>query len=303
MKTLALFVLAFSLSAQISTINNEAMPGARTKINANFLYLDTYKAPKADPTFTGTSTHPFAKFGPRTIGAGGSQIPAAGFCSGCITIVTDAASSSDCTSGGGSSVALCRSTGSAWASIGGGGGGTWGSITGTLSAQTDLNTALGLKASSSAATTVNGQTCTLGSTCTLSATNINTGTLPIAQVPSGPKTRAFGYTFNGGGAALTAGVTGYVTVPFACTISAWNIAVDTGTATVDIWKIATGTAIPTVSNTITASAVPAIATGTAIHSTTLTSWTTSVTANDIVGINLKVVATATVVNLTVECGQ
>lgn len=29
---------------------------------------------------------------------------------------------------------------------GGGGGGTWGSITGTLSSQTDLNTALGLKA-------------------------------------------------------------------------------------------------------------------------------------------------------------
>lgn len=32
-----------------------------------------------------------------------------------------------------------------WAAVGGGGGGTWGSITGTLSAQTDLATALGLK--------------------------------------------------------------------------------------------------------------------------------------------------------------
>jgi len=115
--------------------------------------------------------------------------------------------------------------------------------------------------------------------------------------------RGFGYTFNGAGTALVAGQTGYLTIPFACTISAWNMSVDTGTATVDVWKIATGTAIPTVSNTITASALPAIASNTSLHSTTLTGWTTAVAANDIVGINLKTTASATVVNLTLECDQ
>jgi len=115
--------------------------------------------------------------------------------------------------------------------------------------------------------------------------------------------RAFGYTFNGAGTALTSGQTGYLTVPFACTISAWNMSVDTGTATVDVWKIATGTGIPTISNTITASATPAIASNNSLHSTTLTGWTTAVAANDIVGINLKATASATVVNLTVECDQ
>lgn len=40
---------------------------------------------------------------------------------------------------------LSNYNGTAWTSVGGGGG-TWGSITGTLSAQTDLNTALGLLA-------------------------------------------------------------------------------------------------------------------------------------------------------------
>lgn len=40
-----------------------------------------------------------------------------------------------------------QTTGLSWVTpTGGGGGGTWGSITGTLSSQTDLNTALGLKA-------------------------------------------------------------------------------------------------------------------------------------------------------------
>jgi hypothetical protein len=117
----------------------------------------------------------------------------------------------------------------------------------------------------------------------------------------GSPVRSLGWSFDGGGATLTAGATGYFTVPFACTIAAWNIVVDAGTATVDVWKIATGTAIPTISNTITASATPAISTGTAIHSTTLTGWTVSVSTNDIIGINLKVVSTATFVNLTLQC--
>ena len=115
--------------------------------------------------------------------------------------------------------------------------------------------------------------------------------------------RAIGASFNGGGLALTAGKTVYFTVPYACTIAAWNIAVDTGTATIDVWKIATGTAIPTVTNTITAAALPAISTGTAIHSTTLTGWTTSVAQNDIFGINLEAVSGATYANLILQCNQ
>ncbi len=114
-------------------------------------------------------------------------------------------------------------------------------------------------------------------------------------------THSIGAGFDGGGVALTAGKTVYFTVPYACTIQAWNMTVDTGTATIDVWKIATGTAIPTVSNTITASAVPAISTGTAVHSTSMSGWTTSVSANDIFGINLKIVATATQASLVLQC--
>lgn len=87
------------------------------------------------------------------------------------------------------------------------------------------------------------------------------------------------------GSALATGVLCYVVVPMAGTITGWDIVTDAGTATVDVWKIATGSAKPTVTNTITASALPAIASGTAIHSTTLTSWTTAVAANDILGFN------------------
>jgi len=75
-------------------------------------------------------------------------------------------------------------------------GGTpaWGGISGTLSNQTDLQTALNGKAASSAATTVNGQSCALGSTCTVTAT------------PSGVVSEALGGT----GANNTTGVAGHV---------------------------------------------------------------------------------------------
>src|SRR6185437_10542030 len=90
-----------------------------------------------------------------------------------------------------------------------------------------------------------------------------------------------------GGSALSTGVMGYLTVPFACTISGWSIQVDAGTATIKFLKVAAGTAIPTLgSNSINTSGV-SISTGTVIQSTTLTDFTTTaVTANDIVAADL-----------------
>ena len=88
------------------------------------------------------------------------------------------------------------------------------------------------------------------------------GTIEAARLPSNGKIGSFGATFDGGGSALVAG-TAYVTVPFACTISAINILVDTGTATFSVWRLATGTAIPTVANTISTAGI-AISSGTAL---------------------------------------
>jgi hypothetical protein len=114
--------------------------------------------------------------------------------------------------------------------------------------------------------------------------------------------RSWGGSFDGGGSALSSGKTTYVTVPFACTIAAYNILVDTGTASFDVWKVATGTAIPTVANTILSGGFLAISSGTALHSTTLTDFTTTtVSANDIVGINLEAVSGATFAQLVVQC--
>lgn len=114
--------------------------------------------------------------------------------------------------------------------------------------------------------------------------------------------RSFGSGFDGGGTALTSGKTTYLTVPFACAISAWNITADTGTVSFDVWKVATGTAIPTISNTIMTGGYLSLASGTALHSTTLTTFTTTtVSTNDILGINLEAVSGATEVSLVIAC--
>ncbi len=161
--------------------------------------------------------------------------------------------------------------------------------------------------SASAVSTVFGQTGAvpnLSGDATTSGSSVVTVAAVAGTAAATIKARSFGTTFGDtGGSALTSGSVVYFTVPYACTIAAWNATVDAGTVTFDIWKIATGTAIPTVTNTITASALPAISTGTAIHSTTLTAWTTTVTANDIFGIQLKTVATAKYAELDLQCNQ
>src|ERR1017187_5696648 len=177
--------------------------------------------------------------------------------------------------------------------------GTGGSLdatgTGTIAA-TSLTVLSGLPAQAADTVDMNATsgsaspTAVVMPTCTTGADLYNTSTHSWSCVTT---SRVFGTTFGDtAGSALASGSTVYFMQPYACTIQAWDITVDAGTVTFDIWKIATGTAIPTVTNKITASALPALSTGTALHSTTMTAWTTSVAAGDIFGFNLKTVATA-----------
>lgn len=83
---------------------------------------------------------------------------------------------------------------------------------------------------------------------------------------------------------VAVGTKGYMRVPFACTITGWTIQADVSTtAVLDVWKIAAGTAEPTNSNSITASAKPTLTADDVVNSTTLTGWTTSVAAGDLIG--------------------
>jgi len=125
---------------------------------------------------------------------------------------------------------------------------------------------------------------------------------PGGSNPSIP--RMIAYPFDGGGVVLPVGKVVYIPdVPFSCTIAGWSMAVDQGTATADIWVGSDGTAVPTSSDSITASAPAAITSGTRVRSTAMPGWKTLLSAHSSLAFQLKSVTGATQVTVGVECDQ
>lgn len=147
---------------------------------------------------------------------------------------------------------------------------------------------------------LSGDSATPGNT-KLYGTN-GSGTKGWYDQPTGStytETDYIGITIDNGASAITAGLKGYFTVPYAGTIKSWYLTADTsGSIVVDIWKAA-GT-IPTVANTITASAKPTLTSAQIGNSSTLTGWTTSVSAGDVVAYNVDSATTIRKVTLIVK---
>lgn len=123
---------------------------------------------------------------------------------------------------------------------------------------------------------------------------------------SGVVTRTIGFTIDGGGATITTGAKGSIQIPVAATITGWTIlsnddAVTSGSIVIDIWKDTFANYPPTVADTITAAAKPTLSSATAATSSTLTGWTTSIAAGNILRFNVDSVTTVTrvTVQLTV----
>ena len=140
-------------------------------------------------------------------------------------------------------------------------------------------------------------------------TETNTGTdTTRAVTPDGLADSKFGtsslvssiqFVIDGGGSAITTGVKGYIEVPFACTINQVTLLADqSGSIVVDIWKDSYANYPPTDADSITASAVPTISTATKSQDATLTGWTTSISAGDILGFNVDSITTCTRVTLS-----
>ena len=120
-----------------------------------------------------------------------------------------------------------------------------------------------------------------------SSTNIGLGTI--------------GITIDGGGVTPSTGVKGYIYIPYACTINSVTLMADvSGSCVVDIWKVAYASFPPTVANTITASDLPTLSSQQNSQDTTLTGWTTSVSAGDVMAFNLNSASTLTRINLVLK---
>jgi hypothetical protein len=116
---------------------------------------------------------------------------------------------------------------------------------------------------------------------------IDSGAVTVAKLATAAKTGSIQVVIDGGGAEISTGIAGDIQIPIACTLTAVRMYADqTGSIVVDIWKDTHANFPPTDVDTITASAVPTISTATHSEDTSLTGWTTSVTAGDILRFNV-----------------
>lgn len=109
------------------------------------------------------------------------------------------------------------------------------------------------------------------------------------------------FTFDGGGAVLTTGAKGWAIAEYTGNISQATITGDvTGNLTVDLWKDTYANFPPTVADTITASAKPTISSGVKGQDSTLTGWTKTIVAGDIIRANIDSVSAITYAVLTLK---
>jgi hypothetical protein len=109
------------------------------------------------------------------------------------------------------------------------------------------------------------------------------------------------FIIDGAGSAITTGQKGHLEIPFACTITGWTILADqSGSIVVDVWKDTYANFPPTVADTIAGSEKPTLSSAQKNQDLTLTTWTTSVAAGDILAFNVDSVATVTRVTISIR---
>jgi hypothetical protein len=163
----------------------------------------------------------------------------------------------------------------------------------------DIKTALDLKAALASPTC---PTFTGVPAAPTAAANTNTtqiATTAYVQTELGAELVALPIVIGNGSDVITTGVKGYVEIPFAGTIVAARLlAFQSGSIVIDIWKDTYANLPPTVADTITASAKPTLSTAQKAEDTTLTGWTTSITAGDWLGFKVDSITTCTQVTLS-----
>lgn len=189
-------------------------------------------------------------------------------------------------------------------------------LTGSASGNQPLDTTLTALAAyntnglltQTAADTFTGRTLTGSTGITVTNGNGVSGN-PTVALSSNGQLRSFGISIGSttsNAQAITTGVAGYVTIPFACTITGWTLlgvattGSSTGSIVIDVWKDTYANYPPTVADTIAGSEKPTISAATKGQDLSLSTWTTSVSAGDIIGFNVDSCTTMAWVNLVIQ---
>jgi len=130
----------------------------------------------------------------------------------------------------------------------------------------------------------------------VTTTEIADGTIADGDINANADVRisAIEVIIDGGGSAITTGVKADVEVPFNCTIlQATALADQTGSIQVDIWKDTYANFPPTDADSITGSNPITISSSNKSQDSTLSGWTTTISAGDILRFNIDSCSTIT----------
>jgi len=112
------------------------------------------------------------------------------------------------------------------------------------------------------------------------------------------------FIIDGGGSAITTGQKGHLEIPFACTITGWTLLADqSGSIVIDVWKDTYANFPPTPADTITGSEKPTLSSAQKNQDLALTTWTTAVSAGDILAFNVDSASTVTRVTLSIRVNK
>ncbi len=109
------------------------------------------------------------------------------------------------------------------------------------------------------------------------------------------------FIIDGGGSAITTGQKGHLEIPFKCEIQRVTLLADaSGSIVIDIWKDTYANFPPTDADSITSATPPTLAAAQKSQDATLTNWTKTINAGDILAFNVDSVATVTRVTLALK---
>lgn len=109
------------------------------------------------------------------------------------------------------------------------------------------------------------------------------------------------FIIDGGGSAITTGEKGHLEIPFKCEIQrVTTLADQSGSIKIDIWKDTYANFPPTDDDTICGGNEPEISSATKDQDATLTDWTKTINAGDILAFNVDSASTVTRVTIALK---
>lgn len=117
----------------------------------------------------------------------------------------------------------------------------------------------------------------------------------------GSTTGSIGIVLDGAGTTITTGVKSSIQIPYSGTITGWTILADqVGSIVVDVWKDNYATYPPSSLDSIAGTEKPTLSSSIKNEDNSLSTWTTSVSAGDIITFNVDSASTLTRVNLAIK---